>query len=539
MNATEDIPKVLVVDDGKEITDLIYNYSTYYKRDFLTLVTNHPEEVMGILERNPGVRIIVTDFRMPGINGLDLFFKVRERYPQIQFIMMTGFGTPELRSKAEKGGFVRYLEKPFRIVELIKAIRETLERQARGFKGYVPSMELPDIVQLLALSGGEAALEISAGGRTGKMHFRRGELVNAECGELVGTEAFMEIATWRSGQFVVSDLPPAVPRTISESWQGLLLEAARRQDESGAAGQEAGGWSGLVQSDSTEPALSEPGQQAAWFSLEEDGSALAESAASSETPAAGLGVDDLESVMEGATRALCDQLHLGDRPVSVRSLPVKELPPPAARHLVFQLHWASTSAFRFEDSPFNLEDPAVARAAREFLRALLDSWELAPEAVRSMVREAVQFHLARSLHPAAAIGEFATQKCAGNTARLVILLTSLLEQDVLEEDWGFLVERARAHSGEFTPSHVEGWVSEHWRHLSPEARRRELTAALARIAELAEIAGRKPPGEAVWRTELVAGMLEARGMEREAQRLQTAPRRSDVLGRDDVERLFA
>ncbi len=223
--------KILIVDDEEEITIAIGDYFTHHSLGIAPLVTNDPRQVFPILAEHEDVRLILSDFRMPAINGLDLLLRVKAQYPQIKFIIMTAFGTPELRKEGLKRGAIRYIEKPFDIGELAQVVQDALKDTPSGFGGMIESVQLEDIIQLIGLGQRTVALNISANEGKGTTYFVEGEIVHAICGDLEGEEAFYKMFCWTGGQFALSSLSGDPKRTISQSWQGMLLEAARLQDE--------------------------------------------------------------------------------------------------------------------------------------------------------------------------------------------------------------------------------------------------------------------------------------------------------------------
>lgn len=63
---------------------------------------------------------VLADFRMPGLNGIELLKELRHRGSSMSFILMTGHGNRELEQQALNAGIVAVLEKPFRVGQLKK-----------------------------------------------------------------------------------------------------------------------------------------------------------------------------------------------------------------------------------------------------------------------------------------------------------------------------------------------------------------------------------------------------------------------------------
>jgi len=73
--------------------------------------------------------LVITDLKIPGINGLDLLTGIKKRYPDISFIVMTAYGSIETAVDAMKRGASDYITKPFPPEELILIVRNVLEKQ--------------------------------------------------------------------------------------------------------------------------------------------------------------------------------------------------------------------------------------------------------------------------------------------------------------------------------------------------------------------------------------------------------------------------
>jgi pSer/pThr/pTyr-binding forkhead associated (FHA) protein len=99
-----------------------------------------------------------------------------------------------------------------------------------GFAGQFGGHELLEIVQLIGLNEKEGTLHVTAGGRTGKIYFEKGHIVEARIGDLSGEDAAFEILTVPSGRFEF--LGGKVPHGGKKfNTAHIIMEAARRRDE--------------------------------------------------------------------------------------------------------------------------------------------------------------------------------------------------------------------------------------------------------------------------------------------------------------------
>ena len=100
-----------------------------------------------------------------------------------------------------------------------------------AFQGSLAELHLPDIIQLVSVSGKTGIFHLTEGELRGEIYLRDGQIVHAEHADLEGEEAVYALAIWRKGEFRF-DASIAAPRqTIEKSNTSLLMEAARRLDE--------------------------------------------------------------------------------------------------------------------------------------------------------------------------------------------------------------------------------------------------------------------------------------------------------------------
>ncbi|HEY6928756.1 MAG TPA: DUF4388 domain-containing protein [Thermoanaerobaculia bacterium] len=100
-----------------------------------------------------------------------------------------------------------------------------------SFQGSITELPVPDIIQLVSVSGKTGMFTLVRGSERGYIYLRNGQMVHARLGDLTGEEAIYALAIWSSGdfQFTPNEEPDAT--TIEKSNTSLLMEAARRLDE--------------------------------------------------------------------------------------------------------------------------------------------------------------------------------------------------------------------------------------------------------------------------------------------------------------------
>ncbi len=177
--------------------------------------------------------LVVSDLRLPGMDGFQLLLACRRRYPGVRFVFMSAFGTPEVESRSLRYGAVSFLRKPFDMVQLETLVAEAL-RQPPGEQraGYLRGVSVPGFIQLLAMERKSVVLHLhNPLGREGVLFLSQGELVHAERGELSGVQAAMELLGWDEAELRMDDARSAPSRTIHQKLPVLIMEAMRRKDE--------------------------------------------------------------------------------------------------------------------------------------------------------------------------------------------------------------------------------------------------------------------------------------------------------------------
>lgn len=120
--------KILVIDDNEIFLDLFLSLSKVELYDIIPATS--AEKALDMLSETPA-DLIVSDVRMPGMSGSELFVRVQDLYPDIPMILITAFGSTEEAIAVVKKGAFHYFEKPLNDkLELFWAtVREALAKR--------------------------------------------------------------------------------------------------------------------------------------------------------------------------------------------------------------------------------------------------------------------------------------------------------------------------------------------------------------------------------------------------------------------------
>ena len=116
---------VLFVDDEEDIR---FIFGDRFEGQFPLALACNGVEALEVLKRENGVGVVVTDTRMPEMNGFELIRQARSFNPDLGFIVVSGHGDYEDVLEALRLGARNYLRKPYEMAELEDAIRQEISR---------------------------------------------------------------------------------------------------------------------------------------------------------------------------------------------------------------------------------------------------------------------------------------------------------------------------------------------------------------------------------------------------------------------------
>lgn len=118
--------KILIVDDEKNTREGL-KWALESQSHEVILATDG-EQALVLLGDHP-VDLVVSDLRMPKMDGMELLQHVREEFPDTEFVMLTGHGTVETAVEAMKSGAFDYLMKPVNLEELGLLVKRVFEQR--------------------------------------------------------------------------------------------------------------------------------------------------------------------------------------------------------------------------------------------------------------------------------------------------------------------------------------------------------------------------------------------------------------------------
>ncbi|ARN73215.1 HD domain-containing phosphohydrolase [Oceanicoccus sagamiensis] len=115
---------LLLVDDEKNVLNALRRL--FYGADYQVVTASSGEEALLMMEQySPDM--IISDVRMPGMNGVELLVHIAEKYPDTERVLLTGYSDIESTIDAiNSGGISQYIQKPWNDEKLLKLVDKTL-----------------------------------------------------------------------------------------------------------------------------------------------------------------------------------------------------------------------------------------------------------------------------------------------------------------------------------------------------------------------------------------------------------------------------
>jgi CheY-like chemotaxis protein len=229
---------VLIVDDEKPFLLSVTDGLAAYAKDFAVLTAINGKEAIKVLGSTE-VNLVVTDLRMPTMDGFELLAHMSGNYPGIPVIVMTAYGTPEIEERLQKMGTFHYLEKPLDLNVLADKITDALI--SGSAQDRIRGISLAAFLQLVEMENKTCTLTIKSHNTVGHLYFVKGDLLQAETGNLKGEEAALDIVAWDDVVIEIQYICAVKKKSIESPLAEILMEGFRLKDEKGRVEESVGG----------------------------------------------------------------------------------------------------------------------------------------------------------------------------------------------------------------------------------------------------------------------------------------------------------
>jgi DNA-binding NtrC family response regulator len=122
----ENKPTLLYVDDEPINLKL---FAINFRKKFDVITCESPFEGLVLLKSHPEISVVISDMKMPGMNGIHFIRTARNDFPALTFFIVTGFEiTGEIAEAVQENIIFRYFRKPFNMNELESWINKALTK---------------------------------------------------------------------------------------------------------------------------------------------------------------------------------------------------------------------------------------------------------------------------------------------------------------------------------------------------------------------------------------------------------------------------
>ncbi|MBN2486252.1 MAG: response regulator [Bacteroidales bacterium] len=116
--------KILYIDD-EELNVKLFAHN--FSRNFDVVTGLSGIDGLALLEKNPDIKVVISDMKMPYMHGLEFIAIASEKYREKKYFILTGFDiTEEIQHALDSKLIVKYFSKPLNVKEIETAINEVL-----------------------------------------------------------------------------------------------------------------------------------------------------------------------------------------------------------------------------------------------------------------------------------------------------------------------------------------------------------------------------------------------------------------------------
>ncbi len=119
--------RILIVDDEKDMCWILSRIFTDI--GYEVAITHSGKEAIAKAKKGH-FNLAIVDLRLKDISGIKVLSRMRSLTPEMQIIMISAYGTPEIKDAVKEMGVYEFIDKPFRVERILKSARKALEKAA-------------------------------------------------------------------------------------------------------------------------------------------------------------------------------------------------------------------------------------------------------------------------------------------------------------------------------------------------------------------------------------------------------------------------
>lgn len=193
---------ILVVDDDKNFLLSLADGLKSYDKKFEVLTAENGKKAVETL-REDKIDLVISDLKMPEMDGFDLLAHMVPNYPNIPVIVITAFATREMEDDLLNMGTFKFMEKPLEFNALVEKINEGLEV---GSHHFTKVLSLCSFLRMIEAEKKTCTITIRSEGKKGYLYYFTGILIDGETETDSGARAVYDIVTWEAAEVELDGL---------------------------------------------------------------------------------------------------------------------------------------------------------------------------------------------------------------------------------------------------------------------------------------------------------------------------------------------
>jgi DNA-binding NtrC family response regulator len=125
----EMVKTILLVDDEMEILKSLGEILSRF--GYRVIAKQNGQDALATMKEGTNIDLVITDYRMPGMDGLEFLNMLRQKNPTVPVIMLTAYGAVETYLKSLSLGVFEYVNKPIKAKELGRIVQAALDSSGR------------------------------------------------------------------------------------------------------------------------------------------------------------------------------------------------------------------------------------------------------------------------------------------------------------------------------------------------------------------------------------------------------------------------
>lgn len=189
METNVEAGRVLIVDDEPNVTLVLANSLSKLNQNYTIETANSGARALELLQEHR-YALVITDYKMPDINGLDIAAAIREVSPETQVVLMTAYGTQGLHEILGQVKLDGYLDKPFTLAQVREIVEQAVGKASQQVKAPPGQISVDEDIyeqlkHLQGETGARCVMLLTSGGYPIEVVGSNGSLDIASVGALV------------------------------------------------------------------------------------------------------------------------------------------------------------------------------------------------------------------------------------------------------------------------------------------------------------------------------------------------------------------